>query len=136
MSVCFRLAPVVLALGLLGGCASGGASSGVGISGDRLASVQPAPEIGSGPLTPQGLLGVAPSALSARLGAPSFRRTEPDAEVWQYGGNACALFIYFYKTGGGALVSTYVDARKNGGGAADPSACLADVAAQRNTPAS
>jgi hypothetical protein len=135
MNAWLRLAPVCLSLALLAGCASGG-SSGVGISQDRLASVEPAPEIGSGPLTPESLLGVAPSALSARLGAPSFKRTEPDAEVWQYGGAACSLFVYFYKTDDGALASTYVDARKATGGAADASACLADVVAKRAAPVS
>lgn len=136
MSASLRFAPALLALALLGGCATDGGSSGVGISSGRLASVEPAPEIGSGPLTPESLLGVAPSALSARLGPPSFKRTEPDAEVWQYGGAGCALFIYFYKTGGGALASSYVDARKTTGGAADASACLADVAARRSPPIS
>ncbi|HEY4344056.1 MAG TPA: hypothetical protein VGN05_06915 [Parvibaculum sp.] len=138
MSASLRLAALAAMLALLGGCAGGGshASSGVGISGGRLASVEPAPEIGSGPLTPESLLGVAPSALSARLGAPSFKRTEPDAEVWQYGGAGCALFVYFYKTDKGGLASTYVDARKTTGGAADASSCLADVAAKRTTPVS
>ncbi|MCE9648105.1 MAG: hypothetical protein K8R18_00645 [Parvibaculum sp.] len=134
MTARLRLAAASLALALLGGCA-GGASSGVGL-GEKLASVEPAPAIGEGPLTPQGLLGVAPQALSARLGPPSFRRTEPDAEVWQYGGAGCSLFVYFYKAGGGGLASAYVDARKTTGGAADASACLADVAAKRNAPVS
>jgi hypothetical protein len=137
MTAFFRLAPVLLTFALLGGCAGGGsASSGVGLASDRFASVEPATEIGSGPLTPESLLGVAPAALSARLGAPAFKRTEPGAEVWQYGGADCALFIYFYKTGGGALASTYVDARKTTGGAFDASACLADVAAKKNPPVS
>lgn len=132
-----RLAPVFLGLMLLGGCAGGShTGAGVGIAGGKLASAEPASTIGSGPLTPQSLLGVAPSALSARLGEPAFKRTEPGAEVWQYGGKACALFVYFYKTGSGALSSAYVDARRNTGGAADASACLAEVSAKRSTPVS
>ncbi len=131
MTAYFRFAPALLALTLLGGCASGGASSGVGLGRDALASAEPAATIGSGPLTPKSLLGVAPSALSARLGTPSFKRAEPDAEGWQYGGEGCSLFVYFYKRSSGALASTFVDARKRSGGAADASSCLAEVAAKR-----
>lgn len=137
MIASLRLAPVFVGLMLLGGCAGGGnTGSGVGITGGKLAFVEPAATIGSGPLTPQSLLGVAPSALSARLGEPAFKRTEPGAEVWQYGGNACALFVYFYKTDGGALSSAYVDARRNAGGAANAASCIAEVSAKRSTPVS
>tara|TARA_R110002110_G_scaffold12692_19_gene60264 strand:+ start:4263 stop:4628 length:366 start_codon:yes stop_codon:yes gene_type:complete len=89
------------------------------------------PSLGPGPVTPDSLIGVAPSALSARLGQPDFRRTEPEAEIWQYGGGHCSLFVYFYKADGGALGARYVDARKVQGGAADKSACLASVVARR-----
>lgn len=136
MIASFRLAPVLLGLMFLGGCAGGGHTGSGGITDGKLAFVEPASTIGSGPLTPQSLLGVAPSALTARLGEPAFKRTEPGAEVWQYGGNACALFVYFYKTSGGALSSAYVDARRNAGGAADASSCLAEVSAKRSTPVS
>lgn len=127
-----NLSAICLSL-LLTACASG---SGVGMDRQRLASVNPSTSLGSGPLTPQSLLGVAPSALTARLGAPAFKRAEPDAEVWQYSGNECALFVYFYKASQGALASSYVDARKSRGGAADTSACLADVLRARNAPVS
>ncbi|MBI1260214.1 MAG: hypothetical protein GC184_00655 [Rhizobiales bacterium] len=96
----------------------------------------PSQSIGAGPLTPKSLLGVAPPALEARLGAPSFRRTEPSAEVWQYSGQSCSLFVYFYKGDTGSLGSTYVDARKLAGGADDETACLAEVLRQRNAPVS
>lgn len=89
------------------------------------------PSLGPGPVTPNSLIGVAPSAISARLGEPDFRRTEPEAEIWQYGGGDCSLFVYFYKVDGGALGARYVDARKSEGGAADKNACLAAVAARR-----
>lgn len=117
----------VLPLLALGACAAPG---GAGTYGG------PSPSLGTGPLTPASLVGVAPSAISARLGAPDFRRTEPQAEIWQYGGNDCSLFVYFYKTDGGALGSRYVDARKIEGGAADRNACLASVLAKRNAPMS
>jgi hypothetical protein len=92
--------------------------------------------LGKGPLTPAALVGAAPSAISARLGEPDFRRAEPHAEIWQYTGGDCSLFVYFYETDGGALGSRYVDARKLEGGAASKDACLAAVMAKRNTPVS
>jgi hypothetical protein len=130
-----RAAPLMASL-LLAACATDGTSSGVGMSNRDLASAEPLKEIGSGPLTPQSLLGVVPDALSARLGAPSFKRTEPQAEVWQYAGAACSLFIYFYKTDSGALASSYVDARKTLGGPADPASCLGEVVTQKSPPVS
>jgi len=132
-----RYAALVSFSFLLAACVGGGgASTGVGMRSADLASLEPSTSIGSGHLTPQTLLGVAPSALSARLGAPALRRTEPDAEVWQYSGSDCALFVYFYKAGHGALASTYVDARKSSGGPASTDACLADIVSGRATPAS
>jgi hypothetical protein len=95
-----------------------------------LASTTPPSDMRPGPLTPDNLVGVAPEALTARIGVPSFKRSEPGAEVWQYGGEGCSLFVYFYRNAGGALTSTYVDARERGGGAADASACLAEVTAK------
>lgn len=111
-------------------CASQG--SGLGAQ----AYNAPAETIGAGPLTPQSLLGVAPPALESRLGKPSLRRTEPSAEVWQYSGESCSLFVYFYKSDAGTLGSSYIDARKLAGGADDESACLAQVLRKRNLPLS
>lgn len=133
-----RFAPPVLLASslLLAACATDGARSGVGMTGSAVASLEPSHDLGSGPLTPQSLVGVAPDALSARLGAPAFRRAEPGAEIWQYAGSACSLFIYFYKTDAGALASSYVDARKSEGGPADPAGCLADVLSRKSPPVS
>lgn len=138
MRMIVRFFPLLVLMLALTGCAggSGASSTGVGVNASQYAALEPAPAIGGGPLKPQSLLGVAPSALSARLGAPALKRTEPDAEVWQYSGGDCALFVYFYKTGHGALASTYVDARKKSGGAASTEACLADVIKAQGTPVS
>ena len=135
MTRLLRAVPVAAAL-LLAACATDGTSSGVGMSNRALASVEPSTSLGSGPLTPASLLCVAPSALSTRLGEPAFKRSEPQAEVWQYAGQACSLFIYFYKTDSGALASSYVDARKTLGGPADPAACLGEVEAKKSPPVS
>ncbi len=131
-----RFSSLMLLSLALAGCAGGTGSSGIGIDKQNLASVNPSQSLGSGPLTPQSLLGVAPSALSSRLGAPAFKRAEPGAEVWQYSGGDCALFVYFYKTGSGALASAYVDARKSQGGATDTASCLSRVMSARGTPVS
>ena len=88
--------------------------------------------LGPGPINSQALIGAAPSAISARLGAPDFRRTEPSAEIWQYGGENCSLFLYFYGDEG----ARHIDARKLEGGAADKEACLASIAARRGGPIS
>lgn len=135
MTRLLRAAPLLAAL-LLAACATDGTSSGVGMSNHDLASAEPSTSLGSGPLTPTNLLGVVPDALSARLGEPAFKRAEPQAEVWQYAGQACSLFIYFYKTGSGAFASSYVDARKTLGGPADASSCLTEVMARKSPPVS
>lgn len=127
-----RVLGLVCVSAALVGCAGNSSSRGIGSS--HLASVNPSQQINKGPLTPAALLDVAPAALSMRLGPPAFKRAEPDAEVWQYAGSNCALFVYFYKAANGALASTYVDARKTLGGPADTSACLADVVSRSEVP--
>ncbi|MDZ4381035.1 MAG: hypothetical protein U0942_06810 [Parvibaculum sp.] len=104
--------------------------SGIDARGGVMAS------LGTAPLTPASLLGAAPAAISARLGEPDFRRAEPRAEIWQYAGGDCSLFVYFYETEGGVLGSRHVDARKVEGGPASKDACLAAVLAKRNLPMS
>lgn len=110
---------------LLAGCAAPARTASPGVA-----------SLGTGLLTSQALLGAAPSAISARLGAPDFRRSEPGAEIWQYGGRDCSLFIYFYGVSENAPNARYVDARKPEGGAADREACLASITPKRETPIS
>lgn len=129
-----RLSGLAASVLLLAGCAS--TPSGVGATGAEIARLEPPAGIGAGGLAPENLLGVAPDGLAARLGAPAFRRVERGAEVWQYAGAGCSLFVYFYKTDAGALASSHVDARARAGGAADPAACLAEVMAKRGVPVS
>jgi len=129
MSFVLRAFVLIFLSAAIAGCAGSG-------QGTDFASLNPTQQLGKGPLTPKSLLGVAPLALSSRLGTPAFKRAEPDAEVWQYSGRDCVLFVYFYKTPGGDLAATYVDARKTLGGPADTTACLAEVVAQRDVPVS
>ena len=82
--------------------------------------LQPAP-------APESLTGVAPEKVRAALGRPAFKRTEPGAEIWQYGAPGCRLFVYFYEEANG-LASAHLDARQSTGGSADLTTCLAEVA--------
>ena len=121
---------LVLLLPLILAACETAPGSGIDARGGAMAS------LGAGALTPASLAGAAPAAISARLGAPDFRRSEPDAEVWQYAGSDCSLFVYFYKTASGVLGARHVDARRLEGGAADKTACLSSVMARRNMPVS
>lgn len=82
-------------------------------------SLPPAP-------VPESLTGVGPEKVRAVLGSPAFRRTEPGAEIWQYGAPGCRLFVYFYEEANG-LASAHLDARQSAGGSADLTACLSEV---------
>ena len=99
--------------------------------GDAMVSLPPDQK-----LTPDRLVGVTPDTLERRLGKPDFRRTEPTAEIWQYGGSACSLFVYFYPDGQGQMGSAYIDARHREGGAMDKQSCIDEVAATHSVPMS
>ena len=81
---------LILLLPLALGACETAPGTGIDARGGVMASIAP------GALTPASLVGAAPSAISSRLGEPDFRRNEPNAEVWQYAGGDCSLFVYFY----------------------------------------
>ena len=78
------------------------------------------------PPVASSLVNVSPTALTSKLGAPHFRRTEPSAEIWRYGADGCLLLVFLYEDQTG-LRSTHLDARKATGGPTDLNACLASV---------
>jgi predicted small secreted protein len=121
---------LILLLPLLLAACETAPGTGIDARGGVMASIAP------GPVTLASIVDAAPAAVSSRLGAPDFRRSEPHAEVWQYSGGNCSLFVYFYETASGALGARHVDARKLEGGAADKTACLSAVMARRNAPMS
>lgn len=78
------------------------------------------------PPSASSLINVSPDALTNKLGAPQFKRTEPSAEIWRYGADGCLLLVFLYEDQTG-LRSTHLDARKTTGGPTDINACLASV---------
>jgi len=90
---------------------------------------------GAGPTAVRELLGAAPDAVTARLGAPRLRRREGEAEVWLYSAGGCQLDLMFYATPQGMRVM-HAQARAGGFGQRTESACLRDIAAQSRRAAS
>lgn len=62
---------------------------------------------------PEQLLGLAPNAVSERLGSPGFVRRDGSAEVWQYLADACILDVFLYREGDAFKVD-YVELRGRG----------------------
>jgi len=75
----------------------------------------------------EALVGKGPEALRAMLGEPALLRRDQGAEVWQYAGETCVLFLYLYPNAAGAPVVSYVDARLKTKGPAPVPACLSEV---------
>ena len=114
-----------LSLGLSACAGQGGATQNAARTPPP-ASAKPVPSLAS-------LTGASPDAVRAALGAPSFSRTEPGlpgAEVWQYGGGGCLLFVYFYTEPPEHTHqrSAHLDARAASGGPLDVKTCVARIA--------
>jgi hypothetical protein len=75
----------------------------------------------------EALVGKGPEALRAMLGEPTLLRRDQGAEVWQYAGQTCVLFLYLYPDDAGAPVVSYVDARLKTKGPAPVPDCLAET---------
>lgn len=75
----------------------------------------------------EALIGKGPEALRAMLGEPSLLRRDQGAEVWQYAGETCVLFLYLYPDDSGAPQVSYVDARLKSQGPAPVPECLAEA---------
>jgi hypothetical protein len=59
---------------------------------DREVAPPTAPELPG----PTHLVGLSDESVETLLGAPTFRRRDPPAEVWRYAGEACRLFVFLY----------------------------------------
>ncbi|MDP7548553.1 MAG: hypothetical protein QGF20_14790 [Alphaproteobacteria bacterium] len=58
----------------------------------------------------QQLVGMSRGGLSGLLGKPTLRRSEPPAEVWQYGAAKCVLHVFLYNdTAEGRYRVSHVD---------------------------
>ncbi|MCG8510513.1 MAG: hypothetical protein MI741_14910 [Rhodospirillales bacterium] len=62
---------------------------------------------------PEGLIGLGREELRTLLGEPGFKRRDPPAELWQYGGNGCFLDLFLYRneSSGGEYRVTHMEAR-------------------------
>lgn len=73
------------------------------------------------------LVGKGPAALRDMLGEPQLLRRDQGAEVWQYAGETCVLFLYLYPNDAGAPVVSYIDARLKTKGPAPVPECLGEA---------
>ena len=83
-------------------------------------------------IDPEMLVGLAPEALTARLGEPGLRRQEQTVEVWQYRSDTCVLDLYLDSADdaddtGRRVV--YYEARRRSEGEVPPSLCLGEIMA-------
>ena len=118
MRVGFVLAGIVAIA--LGGCQTMG---GIISSGDEPKPAAPVPAAPSAVVASSeqtgSLKGMAGDRLRALWGEPTLKRTEPGAEMWQYGGSSgCTLLVYLY---GGTV--THAEALPGGADEAAVSAC-------------
>jgi hypothetical protein len=82
-------------------------------------------------------LGAGPEAVRRRLGEPSLRRAEGQAEIWLYAGASCALDLVLYPGDAGLRIA-HAAARAGGTGSVTEADCLrqlAEAARSHYTPA-
>ncbi len=76
------------------------------------------PDIVPGPdrvPAPRTLLGLEHHQVMTLLGAPSFKRRDDPAQIWQYRDSTCLLDVFLYRPeGGGAYRVTHVEVRGHG----------------------
>lgn len=87
----------------------------------------PAPPASSASAVAQ-FLGAGPEAVRRRLGEPSLRRAEGQAEIWLYAGDSCALDLVLYPGHGGLRIA-HAAARASGTESVTEADCLRQLAA-------
>jgi hypothetical protein len=110
-----KKAMIIGILPFLGACSL---TANMGSSSLSAASVLPASQANLGPSqyanvqvpARSEILGQSTTYLSSLLGAPSLKRTELGAELWQYQSASCVALFYLYETAGSFKVNHY-DAR-------------------------
>ena len=84
-----------------------------------------------GGYAPKDLIGLDGPTVMQLLGQPSLHRREPFAEVWQYSGPDCVLFVYLYKIASGAQQVAHAETDgKPATAKHDPAACVTGFAAR------
>lgn len=87
----------------------------------------------TGRLVPEALKGLTAAQAESELGAPSFRRRDPPAEIWQYRVHACTLDLFLYDEGDSRVVAHFA-VRSPGGTSVSERACLDEVLARQVEP--
>jgi len=146
MTMTIRRSPLLLLLPFLGSLAAcngaGQANGGPQVTGEPAGRAEgtetafraPVPP---GSLTAERLKGLSSTQVEGALGAPSFRRRDPPAEVWQYRTGACTLDLFLYESGAERVVAHYAVRNPGGGPVITDGACLDAVLARgRQSPTS
>ncbi len=85
---------------------------------------------------PPRLLGLAAGKLVDVFGAPTLKRRDPPAEVWQYAGRGCVLYLFLYAPPDGtAMTVAHVEASDAAGAPMAARACARRLAAEERPPA-
>ncbi len=79
------------------------------------------------PVSPDRLIGLAADDILKLFGAPSLKRRESPAELWQYAAQACVMDLYLYADGDMQRVS-YVTLRDPASGRVGGSGCQEQLA--------
>jgi hypothetical protein len=93
-----RRTPAVLIAGLMLAACSSGPWAGAPPSASYPDVAPTLAALGRPPAIAD-LKGLAPEQVTALIGNPDLRRTDPPAEIWQYRSADCVLELYFYNSG-------------------------------------
>ena len=88
------------------------------------------------PPPPRRLVGLGAGELVGVFGAPTLKRRDPPAEVWQYVGSSCVLHIFLYADSAGVGTAVaHVEALDRGGEPKSSRVCAQRLAAKARPPA-
>jgi hypothetical protein len=73
---------------------------------------EPEPEVLISVPEPDNLIGYSPSRLKSLFGEPSFVRSDPPAELWQYKNASCIMDLYLYNDGSDNFAVTHLEFRQ------------------------
>jgi len=97
---------------------SGGGAGG-GLSGRPAATVL------------EQLKGLTKTEIERRFGSPAFRRSEANAEIWQYRTRTCSLDVFLYRQPNNSVTVSYAAVRGPAGAQVGEPECLKAVQSAR-----
>jgi hypothetical protein len=118
----------VLVASLLSGCQTIGDVTGMGPAPSTPAPSQTplvAPDSDRTPAPARASGSISADRLLQAWGEPQLRRKDIGSELWQFGNgkSSCAILVYLYPSGGGAMAVTRTEAVPGGSDEASVSAC-------------